>query len=492
MRASIAIAALAAAMPATAYLRGDVHDGFFTRHLTITCGALAPSIKRTKTPAGPFAVGDTLQLKLTVKGAGGSSKSAKPMDIVFSIDGSGSMVYNDPTNLRLAAADSFLAKMNPAMDKAGVVSWDSAVVVNEPLSSDFTNIKSKIDSIGATDGTDLNVGLYAAIALLDGDASTTASKSIIFLTDGDGNYKTFADNGPAATAKSKGYVIYTVGLGSSVSVANLKDISDSTSGANYEASDPSALGAIFDKIYKAVESSTVPQHMMLTEVVQNYLTVDPASVIPPATSTVVSPTTGQTTIVWDLGAMNSTQSAILAYKVTVNSKATPGVKPVAVNTKSGISFTDMASANCPFLKTPGTNLEIKDRCDTMGYYKIAGNPTPTSMELPPPSTPDVRLTDTNNVAHTITSDDPSIAANLVNGQTCNGDLAWYYNATGAKINVPDHTIYTTQLLFMKATVQDAQVAAYKAMCGETINLQTTCNNGLPTDVICFKAVCPWL
>lgn len=497
MRFTAITVALAVSKSTAAYLRGEVHDDLLRRNLaTVTCGALAPTIKRTIMPAGPFSTGGAFQVKLTVNGAGGSP-TTKPLDVVFSVDSSASMAANDPQELRLAAIDRFLAKLKPATDKAGVVSWNSQVIFKEPLSANLTYIKSKVDSIAANGSgkRSLNGGLEAAFAVLDADASARANKFIIFLTDGDGNYTAFFDGGPANAAKTKGYTIYAIGLGSAVSATNLRDFSSWTNGAYYPARNPSVLGGIFDTIYKAMELSTEPQHMTLIEVVQNYFTVAPASIKPVQMAGGVTPGTGETTIIWQiasLAAMNSTQNATFTYKVTVNSNAANGVKPFADGVKSGIQYKDFSYADCPFLKTPGPTVEIKDRCDTLGYYKIAGNPTPTSMVLPSPNTPDELLMDTSGESHTITSDDSSIAAKLGYGQTCYGDSAWYYNATGTKINVPDHILYTTQLLFMKSRVQDAQMADYTAMCNKTINLQTTCNNGLPTDVVCFKAVCPWL
>ncbi|MBN1194664.1 MAG: VWA domain-containing protein [Methanomicrobiaceae archaeon] len=243
---------------------------------------------------------DMTTVTLTLEGYGGGGVS-DTLSVVLAIDSSGSMGTSDSSNLRKVAAKAFADKMltTPENDKAGVVSWDSNVdftygLVEESTDS-FGTLKTQIDAVDSSGGTNLNVGLNAAITMLDADASTN-KKVIIFLTDGDGTYTYASSNGPAKIAKEKGYVIYSIGLNPpSTAIPKLNDMASATGGTYYSSPLAENLNSIFDAIYAGV-ASTAPYNVDLVEVTETYIVGEGSFSIAP--DSVVENGDGTTTMTW--------------------------------------------------------------------------------------------------------------------------------------------------------------------------------------------------
>ncbi len=172
-----------------------------------------------------------------------------PICVVYGLDSSGSMDWNDPLGLRKQAAKDFTDKLNPLMDLAGVVSWDDNIDFSQPLTNNFTLVKNQIDNVDSSGMTNLNAGLTGSINVMDGCTTPGASKAIIFLTDGVGAYTPAASGGPASVAASKGYKIFSIGLGPSAATGPLQDMANATGGQFFAAPNASVLQEIFDAIF---------------------------------------------------------------------------------------------------------------------------------------------------------------------------------------------------------------------------------------------------
>ncbi|OPZ44281.1 MAG: von Willebrand factor type A domain protein [Euryarchaeota archaeon ADurb.BinA087] len=221
---------------------------------------------------------DMTTVTITVSGLGG--EEAVPMDVVFCIDSSGSMMWNDPGNLRITAAQTFVDEMSSPPDTGGVVSWDDNIDFTFGLTSDFTALKTSIGGVDADGGTDLNIGLNAGIAMLDANPRVEESvEVIIFLTDGEGAYTPAGMGGPASVAASRGYVIYSIGLGA-VNPGPLQDMADATGGNFYPAPTPESLEAIFNEIFETI--NTAPQNVDVVEVTEDYIVGESAFSITPS------------------------------------------------------------------------------------------------------------------------------------------------------------------------------------------------------------------
>jgi Ca-activated chloride channel family protein len=274
---------------------------------------LPPEVKKTVSPEEiMFGSEEIATVTINVTGAGGTETTIEPMDVVFAIDSSGSMggpSGNDPSGLRLTAAKAFVDKMVDTRDQAGVVSWDAIIPPTWPdgidfafgLTNDFDDtdgVKYWIDLVDAYGGTDLDLGLNAAIEMLDSTTQADAARVIIFLTDGQGGY-TYSSNpgSPADDAAGKGYIIYSIGLGSPSAVP-LMDMATATGGAYYSSPSADNLQAIYDAIYEEIVTSSIPHYVNVTEVTQSYIVVDEDSFNYPPDEITHNPD-GTTTIFWE-------------------------------------------------------------------------------------------------------------------------------------------------------------------------------------------------
>ena len=268
-----------------------------------------PTVTKTAIPTDINVKGtgtdEITTITITVIGAGGITTTSVPMDVVFALDSSGSMSWNDASGLRKTASKSFVDKMDSAKDQAGVVSWDDNIDFTQALTNDFTLAKSRIDAVDSTGGTNLNVGLYSAIGVMNANTRTDPSAEvIIFLSNGAGTYTNAASGGPASDASSEGYVIYSIGLGPSPATGPLTDMATATGGKYYPSPTAANLQAIFDDILTEVTTSTIPRNVDVVEVTQSYIVDEGAFNIAPDSVT-TDLVTGETTIIWnDIGTIS--------------------------------------------------------------------------------------------------------------------------------------------------------------------------------------------
>ena len=284
---------------------------------------------------------DTSTVTLSVTGYGGSITQTLPIDVVFSIDCSGSMSTNDPSGLRKTASKQFVDQLDSSRDTAGVVCWDTTIRSEYGLTNDFTLLKSKIDLVGNFGNTNLTLGLDAAVNMLDTTGQDGSVKAIIFLTDGQqttGTYSIYY----VQQAASKGYSIYSIGLGSSVNTALLQQMASTTGGHYYSSPTNQNLQAIFNDILTTIVLNTSPTMVNVTETTMSYI-VDVAdfSVTPDS----VTEVDGHTVITWlnvaqYVGNYDNRLAADETFVVTYTLKCSQyGVNlPVSVDGQSYVDY----------------------------------------------------------------------------------------------------------------------------------------------------------
>ncbi len=290
--------------------------------------ALAPTVTKTVSPDmiwfGSTETKSTVTIEVT--GDDGTTGSTiTPIDVVFAIDSSGSMTWNDPDDDRLDAAASFLANLDNTRDTAGVVSWDDGLDFAFGLTDDFDNtdgVEYWIYQVDSSGGTNLNVGLSNSVSMLDSTGQTGSIKIIIFLTDGEGTYSYYGNGGPVDDAADAGYIIYSIGLGG-VGSGPLEDMADATGGTYYDSADSSNLDEIYGDIYEEIVTSIALYDVDVVEIVQDYFTVCYDTIDPVPDYFMVN-LDGTTTIKWyDVGqyagdmnsALTSEETATLMFDV---------------------------------------------------------------------------------------------------------------------------------------------------------------------------------
>lgn len=163
----------------------------------------AGQVKANKTVTGTDDK-DIFEVKLEAAGRAFSSASAKKADIVLVIDASGSMKDSMPgsSTKKLAAARDAAVSAAELLMRSGsdnriaVVFFGSEIKgsdTDRAFAKDIATVRSRINSnsIVANGGTNIQVGLHAAQALLakrDAQRKETAEAAVILLSDGAPTY----------------------------------------------------------------------------------------------------------------------------------------------------------------------------------------------------------------------------------------------------------------------------------------------------------------
>lgn len=194
------------------------------------------------------------------------------IDIVLSLDVSGSMLARDFKPDRLEAAKSLGINFisGRANDRIGLVIFAGESFTLCPLTTDRATLINQFKAVDIgvlEDGTAIGSGLATAISRLkDSDAK---SKVIILLTDGVNNRGEIAPMTAAEMAKTFGIRVYTIGVGSygtapypvqtpfgtryqdmqvEIDEDLLKGIAQMTGGEYFRATNNKALEQVYQKI----------------------------------------------------------------------------------------------------------------------------------------------------------------------------------------------------------------------------------------------------
>lgn len=182
------------------------------------------------------------------------------VEIVFVIDDSGSMDWNDGSNKRLSVACDLINKL-PEGSKIGIVKFESSTTIytntlvdNKETAKGYLTTSYFRSSGGTYMFSAMNKAYSLFSAKEEGDG---VMRVMVVLSDGetaDTGSKTSAIN----NATSNGVSVYTVGLGSSTSYFNsyMKPVSEATGGKFYLASDASGLADIFTDIGDKIDLTT--------------------------------------------------------------------------------------------------------------------------------------------------------------------------------------------------------------------------------------------
>ena len=146
-----------------------------------------------------------------------SNTTTEGIDIVISLDISGSMLARDFQPDRISAAKDVAAKfiMSRPNDRIGLVVFAGESFTQSPLTTDkvsLVNLLGVVQSGIIEDGTAIGNGLATAINRLK--ESDAKSKVVILLTDGVNNSGQIAPLTAAEIAQTYGIRVYTIGVGS--------------------------------------------------------------------------------------------------------------------------------------------------------------------------------------------------------------------------------------------------------------------------------------
>lgn len=204
--------------------------------------------------------------------------NAEGIDIVLSIDVSGSMLARDFKPDRLGAAKDLGIKFisGRKTDRMGLVIFAGESFTLCPITTDHVTLINMFRDISLgvlEDGTAIGSGLATAITRLKD--SEAKSKVVILLTDGVNNRGEIAPLTAAEIAKSFGIRVYTIGVGSygtasypvqtpfgtryqdmkvEIDEELLTNIAKSTGGEYFRATNNKALEEVYERINKLEKS----------------------------------------------------------------------------------------------------------------------------------------------------------------------------------------------------------------------------------------------
>lgn len=205
--------------------------------------------------------------------------STEGIDIMLSIDVSGSMLARDFKPDRITAAKEVAASFisDRVGDRLGLVAFAGEAFTQSPLTTDQSTLQTLLARIRSgliEDGTAIGNGLATAINRLR--ESEAKSKVIILLTDGVNNRGEIAPMTAAEIARAQGIRVYTIGVGSrgtapypavdmfgnmtfinqkvEIDEKTLTEIARLTGGRYFRATDKEKLQAIYDEINQLEKS----------------------------------------------------------------------------------------------------------------------------------------------------------------------------------------------------------------------------------------------
>ena len=207
-------------------------------------------------------------------------------DVLFLIDSSGSMNWNDPGDDRLEASKAYVDRLAPD-DRAAVIDFDlDAFLVpdqdnrdpGDHLSMDYDEVKTNIDRVDSSGGTAFSPAFRVANKEFDRFGNSAHTWVILFLTDAES--VSFHD-----IIQFPGVFNETVGLGVKVFPIGLnvpddldpfmQDLANRT-GGQYFSGGPSEMAGIYESIASAVESATATIEVLTDTIHVSVANVAPA------------------------------------------------------------------------------------------------------------------------------------------------------------------------------------------------------------------------
>ena len=210
-------------------------------------------------------------LTLVFSRVGWSQSVHSVADIVLIIDSSGSMMENDPRELRKKAANQFIDLAESDV-QIGVVDFDEraktlaeltfAINTTDLNTTDLKDGKNKlkdaVERIDAYEGTNIAAGLQQGFEVLSNSTTFTARKAAVLLTDGEDNEQKTLDT-YVGNYVANGWSVYTIGLDDGVSVDRelLEDIAAETLEGEYYSVTQDNIQLVYNTILAKITLKSV-------------------------------------------------------------------------------------------------------------------------------------------------------------------------------------------------------------------------------------------
>jgi Mg-chelatase subunit ChlD len=167
------------------------------------------------------------------------------IDLIITLDSSGSMQKNDPSFLRISAAENLIDQMEYTRDQIAVLDFDQTAKVIHQLSSDFESVKQSMIQIDASGKTNISDALIQSLEQLSDSRANV--QAVILFSDGNSS----VSERVLSLIPKADIQIYTIGLGTNINEDLLKKIAELSNGQYYKVDNAGDIQIPFDIISKA-------------------------------------------------------------------------------------------------------------------------------------------------------------------------------------------------------------------------------------------------
>src|SRR6267378_1654516 len=175
-------------------------------------------------------------------------------DVILSIDSSGSMIWNDPSNLRISSAQEYVRNLIPP-DRVASIDFDDTAAftraniggpahfLNYPPNGElmYVSPQSDLSTIDSSGSTNFGMAIKIANDEFVAHGMPQHAWNIILLTDGQNTCCPNGSDGDAQAiseslrAKALGVTIYMIGLGADLNEPLMRTVAANTGGTYYHA-----------------------------------------------------------------------------------------------------------------------------------------------------------------------------------------------------------------------------------------------------------------
>ena len=182
----------------------------------------------------------------------------QPVDVMLVLDRSGSMDDQQIADARQAARQ-LVGQLDLGQDQVGLVSFASKASLDARLGHDESAMGRALDRLRASGGTNIAAGIDMARAELTGNRhSSSATKAIVLMSDGQAKDKDAEARQAARQAKADGIRIITIALGPDADRELLLEIASSARDAYYQPTSSDLVGTFLDIASTVHKCSAVP------------------------------------------------------------------------------------------------------------------------------------------------------------------------------------------------------------------------------------------
>ena len=197
-------------------------------------------------------------------------------DVILAIDSSGSMVWNDPSRLRISSAQEYMRNLIPP-DRVASIDFDDnafftraniggpAHFLNYPPNSQlmYVSPQADLDTIDSSGTTNWGAAIQIANNEFVAHGNASHAWNLIVLTDGQNTCCPAGAQGDALAlseslrSKTLGVTIYMIGLGADLNEPLMKTVAGNTGGTYYHAQTANDIRWVYYEISRRYLSAFV-------------------------------------------------------------------------------------------------------------------------------------------------------------------------------------------------------------------------------------------